>query len=92
VAASQPSRSTSSQPRPSDSFIERFAGLVRGSPKRRVDIELRLLAGGTPFTPAFNKFPNNALTDGVDATDVPYLNTFPYVATPISGYDQPATG
>jgi len=43
VAASQPSRSTSSQPRPSDSFIERFAGLVRGSPKRRVDLELRLL-------------------------------------------------
>ena len=43
VAASQPSRSTSPQPRPSDSFIERFAGLVRGSPKRRVDLELRLL-------------------------------------------------
>jgi len=43
VATSQPSRSTSPQPRPSDSFIERFAGLVRGSPKRRVDIELRLL-------------------------------------------------
>jgi len=43
VAASQPSRSTSSQPRPSDSFIERFAGIVRGSPKRRVDLELRLI-------------------------------------------------
>ena len=43
MAASQPSRSTSSQPRPSDSFIERFAGIVRGSPKRRVDLELRLI-------------------------------------------------
>jgi lipopolysaccharide/colanic/teichoic acid biosynthesis glycosyltransferase len=32
-----------SQPRPSDSFVERFSGLVRGSPKRRVDLELRLL-------------------------------------------------
>ncbi len=32
-----------SQPRPSDSFVERFAGLVRGSPKRRVDLELRAL-------------------------------------------------
>ena len=31
-----------------------------------VDIELRALAGGTPFTPEFNKVPNNALTDGVD--------------------------
>jgi hypothetical protein len=57
-----------------------------------VDIELRLLAGGTPFTPDFNKSPNNALTDGVDATDKPLLPYFPYVGTPISGYDQPATG
>lgn len=32
-----------SQPRPSDSFVERFAGLVRGSQKRRVDLELRIL-------------------------------------------------
>jgi lipopolysaccharide/colanic/teichoic acid biosynthesis glycosyltransferase len=32
-----------SQPRPSDSFVERFAVLVRGSPKRRVDFELRAL-------------------------------------------------
>jgi lipopolysaccharide/colanic/teichoic acid biosynthesis glycosyltransferase len=43
VAASQPSPQSSPQPRPSDSFIERFAGIVRGSPKRRVDFELRLL-------------------------------------------------
>jgi lipopolysaccharide/colanic/teichoic acid biosynthesis glycosyltransferase len=31
------------QPRPSDSFVERFSTLVRGSPKRRVDVELRAL-------------------------------------------------
>jgi lipopolysaccharide/colanic/teichoic acid biosynthesis glycosyltransferase len=31
------------QPRPSDSFVERFSVLVRGSPKRRVDLELRVL-------------------------------------------------
>jgi lipopolysaccharide/colanic/teichoic acid biosynthesis glycosyltransferase len=43
VAASQPAPRTSRQPRPSDSFIERFAGFVRGSPKRRVDFEVRLL-------------------------------------------------
>jgi lipopolysaccharide/colanic/teichoic acid biosynthesis glycosyltransferase len=30
-----------SQPRPSDSFVERFAVIVRGAPKRRVDLELR---------------------------------------------------
>jgi lipopolysaccharide/colanic/teichoic acid biosynthesis glycosyltransferase len=32
-----------SQPRPSDSFVERFSTLVRGSQKRRVDLELRVL-------------------------------------------------
>ena len=32
-----------SQPRPSDSFVERFSVLVRGSQKRRVDLELRVL-------------------------------------------------
>jgi lipopolysaccharide/colanic/teichoic acid biosynthesis glycosyltransferase len=31
------------QPRPSDSFVERFSTMVRGSPKRRVDLELRTL-------------------------------------------------
>jgi lipopolysaccharide/colanic/teichoic acid biosynthesis glycosyltransferase len=31
------------EPRPSDSFVERFSTLVRGSPKRRVDLELRVL-------------------------------------------------
>ena len=31
------------QPRPSDSFVERFSALVRGSAKRRVDLELRAL-------------------------------------------------
>ena len=38
------------------------------------DIELRALAGGTPFTPEFNHAPNNALTDGVDENDVPFLS------------------
>ena len=31
------------QPRPSDSFIQRFAQRAHGSPKRRVDLELRAL-------------------------------------------------
>ena len=57
-----------------------------------VDILLRLLAGGTPFTPEFNKAPNNALTDGVDGNDRGFLGTFPYVSSPRGGYDQPASG
>ena len=51
------------------------------------DIELRALAGATPFTPQFNKAPNNLLGDGVDTNDKPFLSTFPYEATPWQGYD-----
>lgn len=70
-----------------------LAGEQDGFPNGRrlgddvVDIELRALAGGTPFTPAFNVAPNNALTDGVDGSSVPFLDRFPYVAPPLAGYD-----
>jgi hypothetical protein len=47
-----------------------------------VDIELQALAGATPFTPEFDKPPNNQLGDGVNANDVPFLNRFPYAAEP----------
>ena len=52
-----------------------------------VDIELRALAGATPFTPSFNRVPNNSLGDGVNANDMPFLSSFPYVATPHQGYE-----
>jgi len=70
-----------------------LAGQLDGFPNGRrlvddvTDIELRALAGGTPFTPAFNISPNNILTDGVQANDKPFLPSFPYVATPHQGYD-----
>jgi hypothetical protein len=47
-----------------------------------VDIELQALAGATPFTPDFNKEPNRSLGDGANANDVPFLDSFPYVAEP----------
>jgi hypothetical protein len=48
-----------------------------------VDIELQALAGATPLSPpGFNKPPNNQLGDGVNANDVPFLKSFPYVAEP----------
>lgn len=50
-----------------------------------VDILLQVLAGATPFTPTFNVSPNNLLGDGVDANDIPFKNTFPYLATPHQG-------
>jgi hypothetical protein len=50
-----------------------------------VDISLRVVAG--VLVPGFDKFPNNALTDGVDANDKPFLSTFPYVALPNAGFD-----
>lgn len=48
-----------------------------------VDISLRAVAG--VFNPAFNIFPNNRLGDGVNVNDVPYRNTFPYLADAPSG-------
>ena len=53
-----------------------------------VDIEIRALAGATPFTPAFNRAPNNQLGDGVNQNDKSFLSTFPYVAHPFAGYEQ----
>jgi hypothetical protein len=70
-----------------------LAGDNQGFPNGRrlgddvVDIELRALAGATPFTPTFNKGPNNSLGDGVNANDKPFLTAFPYVATPHQGYE-----
>ena len=51
------------------------------------DIELRALAGATPFTPPFNRVPNNSLGDGVNVNDRPFLSAFPYVATPHQGFE-----
>ena len=53
------------------------------------DVELRALAGGIGFpgTEAFNVSPNNALGDGVNANDKPFMAAFPYVAGPWSGTD-----
>ena len=49
------------------------------------DISLRVVAG--VLVPGFNKSPNNALTDGVDANDRAFLSTFPYTALPHQGFE-----
>jgi hypothetical protein len=54
-----------------------------------VDIELQVLAGATPFTPEFQREPNNQLADGVSGNDKPFLNQFPYIPAPFSGYEDP---
>ena len=50
-----------------------------------LDIVLQAAAGATPLTPAFSRSPNNALGDGVDRNDLPYLSSFPYLAIPHAG-------
>jgi hypothetical protein len=50
-----------------------------------VDIEVRALLGGTPFTPAFNVAPNNIFSDGVGANFEGFLTRFPYLQTPNAG-------
>jgi hypothetical protein len=68
-----------------------LGGDVAGFPNGRrvqddvVDIALRAVAGGTPFTPDTNIAPNNTLGDGVSGNDVPFLNRFPYLAPPQAG-------
>jgi hypothetical protein len=68
-----------------------IAGDLGGFPNGRrlgddvVDIALRVVAG--VLVEGFNKSPNNALTDGVDANDRPFLSTFPYVALPHQGFE-----
>ena len=78
-------------PSASPSRLGLLGGDVAGFPNGRrvfddvVDIELRAVAGGTPFTPATNVAPNNTLGDGVANNDVLYLTRFPYLGTPHSG-------
>lgn len=50
-----------------------------------IDIALQVMAGATPFTADFNKAPNNTLGDGVNANDMPFQSSFPYLATPTPG-------
>ncbi len=66
-----------------------------------VDIELRAIACsygvlgtvGPCDSATYNQFPNNALTDGLNTNDKPFLTTFPYVAEPFQGYEaMPPTG
>jgi hypothetical protein len=56
------------------------------------DIELRALVEG--YGPVLNavlgvpnRSPNNMLGDGVDANDLPFLTSFPYIGTPHQGYE-----
>jgi Domain of unknown function (DUF4331) len=76
------------QPKASPNRLGVLGGDNAGFPNGRrltddvVDIELQALAGATPLTPNFDKKPNNTLGDGVNANDVPFLKSFPYVASP----------
>lgn len=79
-------------PTASPSRLGLLGGDVAGFPNGRrpvddvVDIELRAVAGGTPFTPDFNVFPNNALGDGVSSNpEGPLLAGFPYLLPPNPG-------
>jgi hypothetical protein len=74
----------------SASRLGAIAGDLGGFPNGRrlfddvVDITLRVAVGGV-LIPAFNKFPNNVLGDGVNVNDVPFRTEFPYLANSPSG-------
>lgn len=50
-----------------------------------VDIAVRAVLGGTPFTPQFNVAPNNTVGDGVAGNFEGFLQRFPYLQTPNAG-------
>ena len=85
--------STSPTPFASQDRMGLLAGQADGFPNGRrliddvIDIELQFVAGASPLGACNGQSPNNALSDGVDANDVPFLTTFPYVAPPHQGYD-----
>jgi len=70
-----------------------LAGDSAGYPNgRRVsddvtDISARVVAGGV-LVPGFNVSPNNRFGDGVNTNDLPYQETFPYVAFAQSGRER----
>lgn len=69
-----------------------IAGDAAGFPNGRrptddvVDIAARVVGGGI-LNPKFNVAPNNLIGDGVNATDVPTQETFPYLHFAYSGRD-----
>ena len=69
-----------------------LAGDTAGYPNGRrleddvVDIALQAIVGNTPFTPAFNKSPNNLVGDGVNTSGQAFNTSFPYVSAPYQGY------
>jgi uncharacterized protein DUF4331 len=75
-----------------------LAGDLAGFPNGRrleddvTDIELRAVADGygsvvNSLTGLPNNSPNNQVGDGVNENDMPFLSSFPYVATPHQGYE-----
>ncbi|MEK6279303.1 MAG: DUF4331 domain-containing protein [Acidobacteriota bacterium] len=82
-----------------------IAGDLAGYPNGRrvgddvVDVTFRVAAGvllpGTACaggTANCNQAPNNQLGDGVTQNDKPFRSTFPYLASPWSGYENPFHG
>ena len=63
-----------------------LGGDLQGFPNGRrladdiIDISLRAVAG--VLVPGFDIAPNNQLGDGIDANDLPFSSTFPYLADP----------
>ncbi len=78
--------------RPSE-MLRINTGLPTGFPNGRnlsdpvTDASLRAIAGGLPGQACAGVSPNADLTDGVTGNDVPFLDRFPYVATPHQGYE-----
>jgi hypothetical protein len=69
-----------------------IGGDVAGFPNGRrvqddvVDILEQVVGGGILAEGFGDVFPNNALNDAIDENDVPFLESFPFLATPHEGF------
>ena len=65
--------------RPADDVVDILERVVGGGV-----LSMEMTSGNDTFA---NTSPNNALNDGVDTNDVPFMTAFPYLAMPHSGFD-----
>ena len=80
--------------RPGDDVVDILERVVGGGILSSADCTATQTAGGFDCRDAMGNtqssfgsvFPNNALNDGVNANDVPYLTAFPYLGTPHEGF------
>ncbi len=73
--------------RPGDDVVDILERVVGGGILSEVACPDCVDANGAAVATYGASFPGNALNDGIEINDVPYLNVFPYLGTPHEGFE-----